>query len=122
MAAIYKFDKANLGINPDFALAKSAPSDSEGPHGQIRREFGRLCGVSPLEIAERFQGLSPGNVSHFTGQILRLHKKMYAKSGITLRSRQNPRRILSRNPFGANFACRLCRRAKFGINDYSMHR
>jgi hypothetical protein len=83
---------------------------SEGPHGQIRREFGRLCGVSPLEIAQRFQGLGPGNASHFSGQILldrfaAMHKIVRTKPGITLRSQQNPHRILLRNPFGANFAC-----------------
>ncbi len=94
------------GFIPDFSIEKSASSDSERPQGQTRREFVLLCGVGHVSLVKRYVGT----------QILRLHKIVPAcvaparKIRDYLASRQNPRRILSCNPFGANFAI-----AKFGF-------
>ncbi len=92
---------------PDFSIEKSTTSDSEGPLGQTRREFGWLCGVG--HIPQRYVD------TQILFALKRMHKIVQEKFGITLRNRQNPRWILSCNPFGANFA-RAFAQAKFGIS------
>ncbi len=84
----------------DFSIEKSTLSGSEGPHSQIRREFDWLCGVGHIP-----QGYVDTQILPAEG----MHKIVQSKILDTLQNRQNPHRILSCNPFGANFYC------KFGI-------
>jgi tRNA(Ile)-lysidine synthase TilS/MesJ len=76
-------------VIPDFSPEKSAPSGNEGPRGQTRLEFGRLCGVS---------------------QILQLLKTVRAKNPGLPRKAGKSLSDLPHDPCGANFAD-----AKFGI-------
>jgi hypothetical protein len=53
--------RTQLNFIPDFAIAKSVLSDSEEPHGQIRREFVRaLRGIPNFASAQNSATKNPG--------------------------------------------------------------
>jgi hypothetical protein len=68
---------------PDFSLEKSASSEARGRVDKSVEDLSNFAGST---------------------QIFPVLNCVLEKSGITFQSRQNPMRILSRNPFGANFS------------------